>query len=185
MVYLHIFLTYTLISSAVLFYGIEINRTIYAATLPSNLDLKICIKSFVTIIIATVLSYLLTELVLIPIEMGELYPLISILVFLCVSTFIEALVRITANFSTSEFAVSWLIVLLALTESSSLAEALLIAFSSSVSFIIIIPVVSSFPKRMFDASDDSKEKMHVYLFLSIAVIMMIISVFDVTWFNCR
>ena len=185
MMYFHILITYLFVTSAVLFYGIEIGRTIQIATSHEKIDFKVYLKIFSSVIISSILSFLVTDCLLIPLHLGELFPLLTIIIFLCINTFIEAMIRLTAGISTSEFAVSWLIVYLSVSESTSLLESLLISVSCCLSFVILHPIVCSFQKRMHDHTDDNKEKMNVFLFVSIAVLIILSAAFDVSWLNLK
>ena len=105
---------YAFFSSAVLFYGIGLNRS---TLIPSSSEvLGTLFKMLASILATTVLSWLFIQNILIPLGLAELYPLVSLLIFLGITIFFETLIRITAKTVTAEFHISYLIVLLALNE---------------------------------------------------------------------
>ncbi|MCQ2597413.1 MAG: hypothetical protein MJ181_06135 [Treponema sp.] len=183
MTYLHMFIYYTFICSAVLFFGVGINRSIQVTQFHLRINFKVVLKSFVSIIATIVLSYLIIQYLLIPIKLAELFPLLSLLLFLCINTFIEALVRITAKVSTAEFSFSWLIIVLSLYECSNLLESLVICTSCMLSFIIMLPMVYCFQKYIFLRPFEKNERKHIIVILSISVLMLALSVCDVAWLN--
>ncbi len=185
MIYLHIFLYYTFICSSVLFFGIGLNRNIQISLDDTNLNFIFYLKIFISVFISSVLSYLITKFLLCPIHLEELAPVVSLFIFLCFNTFVEALVRITAKISSAEFSISWLIVLLTVVESSTLVEAMVICSSAMISFLVMIPLMTAFQKRLFVSGYDRREKIQIYMLLSLTVIILLISVCDISWLNIR
>lgn len=181
--YVRLFLYYTIICSGILFFGIGINRTIQITSDSLRVNFKVVLKSFISIFLTTILSYLIIQYILVPIRLAELFPLISMMIFLCINTFIEALVRITAKVSTAEFSISWLVIILSLYECTNLPEAMLICTSCMLSFLIMLPLVYCFQKLLTLKPYDKSEKKQVFLILSISIIMLVLSVSDITWFN--
>ena len=111
MIYLNTFLYYTIFSSVFVIYGIGLSRSVEIGV---SIFYKpvFYLKAFFTIVSSSVLSWLFTNYILSPLKLVELFPLVSLLIFICISTFIETLVRLTCGFSVSDFIVSFLIVLL-------------------------------------------------------------------------
>ncbi|MCF0241887.1 MAG: hypothetical protein HUK25_04570, partial [Treponema sp.] len=133
----HVFLYYSFLCSAVLFFGIGLNRSIQVTTGSLRVNFKVFFKSLISILGTSIFTFLITQYVLLPLKLEEMFPVIALFIFLCLNSFIEALVRITAKTSTSEFSISFLMVLLTIYESSSLLESLVIAFSCMISFLIM------------------------------------------------
>ncbi|MCQ2572720.1 MAG: hypothetical protein MJ182_02365 [Treponema sp.] len=183
MIYLHNFIYYAFFCSSVLFFGIGLNRSIQITTVSLRINFKVILKSLISIVVTTILSFLIIQYLLIPIKMAELFPLISLLIFLCINTFIEALVRITAKISTSEFSISWLIIILSLYESSTLLEAMLISASCMLSFQIMLPIVYCFQKLIYLKPFEKVERKQILIILSIAVLILVFSVCDITWLS--
>ena len=181
--FIHLFLYYTFICSSVLFFGIGLNRSIEITSRSTKMNMRMMLKSLISILLSIIFTYLITQYLLIPIKLAELFPLVALLVFLCINTFVEALVRITTNTSTSEFSISWLVILLSLYESSTLLEALIISFSCMVSFQLMLPIVYCFQNVIYLRTYQNQERKRILVFLSIVVLMLVMSVCDVTWFN--
>lgn len=173
---------YLIYSSVVMVYGIGLNRAVVISRSPSHLILS-AIKILITVTCTSVLSYLLVTFLLLPADLAELYPFVAVLIYTTLSVFIEAIIRITAKVSTSEFGISILFVFLALAESCSLAECVLNSCAFVLIFFIYVPVfmcvgkcIEVFhPKREFENT--------CLIFMSIAVIIFLLSIWNVTWLN--
>lgn len=183
--YFQLFLYYTFICSAVLFFGVGINRSIQVTVKSLRINFKVILKSFISIFLTTILTYLILQYLLIPVKLAELFPILALLIFLSINTFIEALVRITAHISTSEFSISWLFIVLSIYESSTLLDAMVICSSCMVSFLIMLPLVYSFQKIIYIRPYETKERKQILVFLSVAVLMLLLSVSDVSWFGLK
>ncbi|MFA6855591.1 MAG: hypothetical protein WCR31_00145 [Treponema sp.] len=178
------FFYFSLYCSAVLIYGIGLNRT---AVLSRSLDKTLffqLIKCTIVILCSTVLTFIIIKELLIPAKLVELYPLIALLIFISLSVFVEIIMRITTGFITSEFTVSYLIILLTLNESLGIIDSIVIAVSCMVSFIMILPVLFSLRKRIEVARPkNDKIKKKSLIMLSMAVIIISLAVWNVSWFN--
>ena len=80
-------LHYFLFSSAVLIYGIGLNNATIFCDSISELKLYF-VKSVFTVLISTVLSWIIIQQFLIPFRIVELYPLAALLVFMTISVLI-------------------------------------------------------------------------------------------------
>ena len=142
------FFYFLLYCSAVLIYGIGLNR---AAVLSRSMDKTLffqLIKCTIVVLCSTILTFVIIKELLIPANLIELYPLIALLIFISVSVFVEIIMRITTGLKTSEFAVSYLIILLTLNESLGIIDSIVIAVSCMLSFILILPVLFSLRSRI-------------------------------------
>ena len=180
MIYLNTFLYYTLFSSVIVIYGIGLNRSVEIGI---SLFYKpvFYLKALFTIISSSVLSWLFTNYILMPLKLVELFPLISLLIFICISTFIEALVRLTCGFSVSEFIVSFLIILLSIFESTSILFSILICASSFISILFLIPFCISFKKRITANGNQLDEKYYSLFLIFLAILILLLTVFDINW----
>lgn len=176
---------YVFFASAVALYGVGLN----SATIICDSFHKITtllIKTLLTILSASCLSWLLCHYFLVPLSLEELYPLFSLLIFIIVSLFFEALMRIVTKKITSDFSLSYMIILLALNESLNIFDVILITISSYVSFVVLIPVLYSIKKRIDIVGDLNVHGNKKSLILvSIAIIITVIAVGNVTWLNGR
>ena len=174
-------LHYFLFSSAVLIYGIGLNNaTIFCDSL-SELKLYF-VKSVFTVLISTVLSWIIIQQFLIPLRITELYPLAALLVFMTISVFLETIIRITTSTVTSDFCFSFLIVLLALNESVNILDTILISLSSLLSFFCLIPVLYAVNGKIniLGITERHANKKSLLLIV-LAVIIIIISAGNVSW----
>ncbi|MBQ9238307.1 MAG: hypothetical protein IJ191_03205, partial [Treponema sp.] len=108
------FFYYVFFASAVLSYGIGIHHTIVSRTLSYKRVAVLVTKLFFSIEGTTVLSWLLIEQVLLPLNLAEFYPLIALMLFIAASAFMEIIIRITIRRRMAEYAVPYAIVLLVL-----------------------------------------------------------------------
>jgi Na+-translocating ferredoxin:NAD+ oxidoreductase RnfA subunit len=181
---INIFLYYILYASVVLFYGIGINRTtVISRSITSTLALNI-IKSLFSIISSTVLTWLIIEDLLVPLNLTELYPFIALLIFISLTVFIEILIRITTGINTSEFAISYLIILLSLNESSTLIDAIIIPLCCITSFVLILPVLYAVRMRIDSTRlRNDKTKKKSLIMISLAIIILTTAICNITWLN--
>lgn len=180
MIYLKTFLYYTIFSSIVIIYGIGINRTVEIGVTAFYKPI-FYLKALFTIISSSVLSWLFTKYILVPLKTVELFPLVSLLIFICISTFIEALVRLTCGFSVSEFIISFLIILISIFESTSILFTILICVSSFISLVNLVPFCISFKKKITANGKTIDEKYYALFFIFIAVLILLLTVFDANW----
>lgn len=176
---LNTFLYYVCFASAVLIYGIGTNKVVDLNNSKIT-NIIHCSKLLLSIVVSAILSWFVTKGVLIPIKLEELFPLISFLIFICISAFLEALIRLTTGKSTTEFVFSYLVILLSVGESTSLLNTIIICVSCLLSFLFTIPFIVAFMQRNKGVNS---EKYFCRLFLYIAILIFVISVFDIVWFN--
>lgn len=176
------FLYYLLFSSAVLYYGIGLNRSTLVTHIPQILP--IILKNLLTVIIASVLTFLFNEYILIPLNLIEIFPLIALLIFATLSIFFESIIRITSGKVTSEFCISYLVLILSLNEGLSLIDVILINVSCFLSFVLILPFLKVIKRQNSLVGNISiHANLKALLLISIAVLIMALSVFNVSWLN--
>lgn len=178
---LNTFLYYFCFASAVLVYGIGTTRLMDFSEFSSRI-LVFFVKLIFSLAVTVILSWLVTNKLLVPIDMLELYPMVCLFIYTCVSTFMEAIIRMTIGMDAAEFVISFLIVLLAVSESLSIAEVFVISGSCILSLMVLLPLVYAFRKRI-NIEVGLKEKYYCRLFLFFALIILIISSFDSMWFS--
>ncbi len=182
MIYFYTFLYYALFSSVVLIYGIGLNKIAEIGIVKFKESI-FYIKCAFAIVSSTVISWLITYYLLIPLKITELYPLICFIVYASISTFLGSIIRLTTGRTTSEFAVSYLVILLSITESSSLLFSLFISLSSLLSMLIIIPFSLTFRKRVCSNGRLLDEKYYSLYFFFLSVLILLLSAWDVVWLN--
>jgi len=181
MIYLNTFLYYTCFASAVLFYGLGINQ-ITELNFINRKSVNYVIKIIISIVISVVLSWIVTQMILVPLKIVEIFPLVCFLIYVCITAFLESLIRITTSKSTSEFSLSYMIIILSISESNSILNTLVIAGSCITALIIMVPLTYVFKQR-FSKDNVIKEKYFPRYLLFLAIIILIISVWDVMWLN--
>ena len=76
-----------------------------------------------------------------------------------------------------------LIVIIALSESSTLINTILICISCFLSFILLCPFVTTFKNKLKSNGQRISETYYSFFFFFLAILILIISVFDVSWLN--
>lgn len=173
---------YIIYSSAVLFYGIGIERTAVLCRKQNHLFL-VFIKMLISVISTAVVSFWFTNGMLVPAGLFELFPLFVLMLFLAISVFIEAIIRITAKISAAEFGISLIFIFLGITEAASIGECLLISTSSIIAFFIGIIFMYAINRRM-ELNDQKQEYEKLgHIIVSLAVVMVIFLVWNISWIN--
>lgn len=175
-------LYYVFFSSSLFLYGVGINRMADIGFI-KRIDITFYVKLIFSISITAVLGWLVTNYILLPLEIIELFPITTFLIYICITTFLEALIRITTNKSCSEFVLSFSIVLLSILESTSLLHTLLICGCCLCSILISVPFILAFKNRVFPNKSLINEKYFALFFILLAVLIVCFSVVDVTWLN--
>ncbi len=174
---------YIFFSSAVILYGVGLNSASIICDSLHELFIPV-IKILVNIILTSILSWLVIKYFLIPLNLAELYPLVSLLIFIAISVLVETVVRITTGKVTSEFSLTFLIILLALNESLNIVDVVLICSCSFISFLILIPILYSIKKRIRIVGNSQIHGNERSLILvSIAIIVTVLAIGNVSWLN--
>lgn len=173
---------YFLSASAVLFYGIGINKSIsYADSFSSSV--LTCIKSLCATSASTAVTYLFVNWLLVPVGLSELYPFFATLIFILFTTLTEIFVGVGIRQSPMDFSIPLLSVILGIGEGISLGTAVVIACTSILSFYSMAIVFHCVRERASFYTDEGGLKMYCVLLLCLALIMIAISGFNVSWFN--
>lgn len=182
MLYVNAFFYYTLFASIVLVYGIGLNKVIEIGISKFH-DVIFYIKASITIMITSVLSYLIVKFILVPLNLVELYPLLCFLVFVFINTFLEALVRITTKQTTTEFIISFLIILLSISESTSLINTIIICLASYLALLLTVPFSITFKKRVCSNGNFLDNNYFSLFFIFLAILIILISTWDIGWLS--
>lgn len=177
--FLNTFLYYTLFASVILFTGIGTNK-ILSFNMDKIKSITYCSKIIISIFLSTLIGWFVTKGILVPLKLSELFPLVCFLIYICIDSFLEALIRLTTGKSAAEFIFSYLVIVLAISEGFSLVNVLTITLSSIISFIGIVPFIMAFKKRNSDTKSDN---IYCRLFLYLALLILTLSVWDIAWIN--
>jgi len=173
---------YILSSSAVLFYGIGISRTIALRDKASQSFLS-CIKALSTASATTAVSYIVTNWLLVPVHLSEMFPFVTLLIFLIFSVLIEIFIGVGVKKSPAEFSVTLLSIILALNEGFSVAHSVVITCSCIISFYLVIIVFSSIRSRVSFYKNSTGIKIYPVLLISLAAMILAIFGCNTAWFN--
>lgn len=176
------FFYYVLYASAVLVYGIGINRTVIRSN-SSKKIIRDCVKMLVSVVASASLTYVITVHLLVEVNATELYPFVAVIVFSVISIFIEAVIRITAKKSAAEYSVSILSVLIGVNESLSLFECVINTSFCVLSFFLVLPIFYSIRCRIDVSNPNGKLRKVSLLIVSIAAVMIALFVFNASWLN--
>ena len=182
MIYFDTFLYYTIFASIVLIYGIGVNRLTEIGTQKLG-HITFYLKTLISVFATIVLSTLVVRFILLPIGLIELYPLLALLIYVSLNTFLEALVRLTTGTSTTEFVISFLIILLALSESTSILDSIIIGASCFASIILVVPFIYTLKRNLMTNGSKFEEKHYTFFFLFLGLLIIVLSVLDITWLN--
>ncbi len=181
MILLNTFLYYVCFASAILVYGIGIDKTTQVTYL-KNVKFAFLLKILLSILISSLISWLIIDKLLIPLDLNELYPVICLLVFIFIATLLEGIFRITTKASSTEFVFSYMVVLLTVSESVYFLDTFFISLSCLISILILLPVVYAFKVRII-AEEDNLDKYLCRLFLFLGILLLIFTVWDIMWMN--
>ena len=164
---------YMFFTTAVFVYGIGISRALMISEHPRKL-FNDTLKMLISISSSSAISYIVTRELLLPVNLGELYPFVSVLVFSTISIFIESVVRITTRKSSAEYAVAILSVLLGVGEGTSVFESVLISCLCVFSFLFAIFVLYMMRKKFSNRTG--------LVLICISLILIALHFWDVSWF---
>ncbi|MCR5613278.1 hypothetical protein [Treponema sp.] len=179
---LNSFVYYILFCSSVLLYGIGFNRESVMCNYPKPV-LFSAVKSYACVILTFALSFFINEALLIPLNIIELYPFFTLLIYITISVFFEIIIQVTTKRSSAEFAISFLTVLLALSEGLSIVEGILICSACLTSFYALIPVLYALDKRLKTSSNNAQFKQKCIILLGMVMIMIALYSFNISWLN--
>ena len=175
---------YVFYSSAVLFYGIGFRS---AAALSASFDKSVfrpALRCGFAALASTFLTALITEKLFSPLGIAELFPLPALFILAAVAAGTGIFLPGKAILQTKEFAVSYLIVLLALFESSRLFDAVFTAASCMLSFVFVIPVLSAVRYRIDIArAKNEKAARGILIMIVSAILIIACSAWNVSWLN--
>ncbi len=173
-------LYYIASSSAILFYGIGINRTI---SINDNFydSLLSCFKALVTGASVTAVSYLVSMWILIPVHLAEIYPLLTVVIFLIFTTLSEIFIGIGLGSAQTEFTIPLLSIFLGINEGTSIGFAVIITCTCIISFYLLVIVFHVVKERISFYASDSGLKKYAVLLICLAAIVIAICGCNTSW----
>ncbi len=173
---------YLLSASAVLFYGIGLNKSVSHSESFSSSFLT-CFKSLFSASSTAAVSYLLVSWLLVPVNLTELFPFITTLIFILFSTLTEIFIGVGIRQSPVDFSIPLLAVFLGLNEGFSLGFAVTISCMCVISFYLMLIIFHCVRERISFYTTEGGLKTYCVLLVCLAVIMVAIYGFNVSWFN--
>ena len=83
------FLYYSFFASVILFSGIGTNK-ILDLNLYKLKSITYCLKIIISIMVSSIVGWLITKGVLVPLKIAEIFPLVCFLIYICIDSFLEA-----------------------------------------------------------------------------------------------
>lgn len=179
---IEILLFYILFSSAALIYGVGILPVLETSLSRGQLFLR-ALKMYCVVVVTVALTFLIKRFLLAPLELGDLYPLVALLIFVTFAVFFEIIVQLTARNTCAEFALPYLAIILALDEGNGLVGSIMASIAALTSYYVLIPVLRSLGGRiaLFRKTDSYRQK--IGILLCMLVLMFALYSLDSSWLN--
>ncbi len=173
---------YALYTSVVFIYGVGINQSLVLSENYSKIFIK-AIKMLLAVCSTVALTYLFTSYLLAPARLTEMLPFVAVVIFIIISVFVEFLIRITAKTDASDYGLSMLFVLLALFESTTLAESIINSCICILTFYVFIPLLTCINNIINVSKHKQRVENIVLMFISLSIIMIALFSWNVSWLN--
>lgn len=175
------FIYYVFFSSAILVYGMGLQKTVMKSRKPKNL-LQELAKYSITIALSTLWVYFINGL-LIKINFGELYPFLAVLVVSVINLFLVLVVRISSRTMIFDLSVELICVLIGTAEAASIWEALFNSLFCMASYFVCIPFFYGLRKRIEMNAPTKNMRNLSLLFVSLGIFALILMTWNVSWLN--
>lgn len=176
------FFFYIFFCSSVLLYGVGFNRETAVCSNPKNLIFT-AIKSTICVLLTYAIAYGINANILIPLKLYELFAFTTLIVYLVIGVFVELFAELSFKQSAAEFAVSYMIVVLALSECSGFADGIIICISCLVSFFSLAPVLFILTSKMQSKNTKNILVQKSLVLLCMVVIMIALYSANISWLN--
>ena len=169
-------------ASAMLFYGIGINRTISLHEDYSALKLSF-FKGLTTSSSTCAVSYLVISWLFSETGLEELFPVVVIMIYIIFLLFVEIFVGIGIRPAGAEFAIPLLAVFLGINEGVSIGHAVVITCCSICSFYIMLAIFHSVVERVKIYRNEQSLYIFCMLLISLAAIILALCGWNESWVN--
>ncbi|MBQ0165980.1 MAG: hypothetical protein KBT02_02585 [Treponema sp.] len=173
---------YLIFSSAVFVYGIGLKRVIVFSNKPKNVLFQM-FRMVITICISVFVCRGITLLFLVPARLQELFPFVCILFTYIFSLLTEKLFEYIFHIETKEISITICSVLIAVNEGLDMIHSIIIGTSCCLSFFLVLPILYAIRSRLHYSQQQIDFKQGALIFLSIAIIMLVLFSLNVSWFN--
>lgn len=173
---------YLVFSSAVLIYGTGLKQILDYSTDPRKFLFQM-LRILLTVIVSVFVCRGITVLFLVPARLQELFPFVCI-IFTCLFAILtERLFEYVFHIEVKEISITICSVIIAVNEGLSMLHAEIIGIACSLSFFFILPFLYSIRCRLKYSQQQIDFKKGGLIFLSIALIMLVLFSLNVSWLN--
>jgi hypothetical protein len=175
---------YFLFSSMILVHGLGFTWGVLKSDEIRDIPLSL-LKNLICVSVTAMLTSRVVQGVLLPHRLTDLMPFVAVLLFAVVAPFCEALIRITAKQSSAEMQVPLLCIIFGQAVTFSPAMALVWSLAALMGYYGFVVILYTVRKRMNVTSPRVYFSDAPRLLISIAVIMLILHFFGISWVNGR
>lgn len=173
---------YLLFSCAVLFYGTGLKRIFVYSMNPKKILFQM-LRMTVTTILSVFVCRGISLLFLVPARLQELFPFVCIIFTYLFSLVTEKLFEYFLHVEVKEFSITICSVLIAVNEGLTMLHSIIIGITCILSFFFIIPILYAIRQRLHYSQQQIDFKKGALIFLSIALIMLVLFSLNVSAFN--
>ena len=173
---------YLFSSSAIFIYGIGV-KNIFTSSIDTKTDFFTMLRVLTTAVFSVLFVRIITVLFLVPCELSELYPFFCIIFTLILTLLFRMLFFQLLKIETSEFAMTFCSVMLAVNEAYSLWEAIITAMLCILACYFIRPLIVILRWRTSYSQLNIDFKSGALVFISIALLLFILFAINLSWLN--
>lgn len=177
---LSLVLYYILSSSIILYYGVGVNRIITLKKKTSAYILSL-LKALIITCSTSSVCYLLNYFLLIPLQINEIFPFFTALVFVLISFGLHSLIK-TGSFDLAEdYVVPFMIILISLNEGGTILTCLFINISSVFSFYLLLLILISTRRRFNLYQSEKGFKPYYIMLITICILFIAVYSINASW----
>ena len=173
---------YLFSSSALFIYGIGV-KNILTQAIDAKTTFFTMLRSLITVIFSVLFVRIITSLFLVPYGLSEMYPFFCIIFTLIFSLLARLLFLQLMTIETSEFAMTFCSIMIAVNEAYSLWEAIITGMLCILAFYIIQPLIFIVRWRTSYSQLNIDFKGGALIFISIALLLLILFAINLSWLN--
>lgn len=173
---------YMIISSTSLIHGIGLKKLVEDSQKPID-TLLFYAKSIILVTISFFLTWFITNTLLAPHNLAILFPFFALLITALFSIILHHVINLVLKIDTAEFSVSFLSVVLAISNGTSLAHSFLIALIAVNSFYLLSLLLFTIRQRILSINVANDFTVDVLILLAIACITFALYGWTNSWFN--
>ncbi len=173
---------YLIFSCAVLVYGTGLKRILAYSLKPKKVLFQM-LRMILTTIISVVVCRGISLLFLVPARLQELFPFVCIIFTYLFSLVTEKLFEYIFHIEVKEFSITICSVLIAVNEGLTMFHTILIGTVCILSFFFILPILYAIRQRLHYSQQQIDFKKGALIFLSLALIMLVLFSLNVSAFN--